>query len=445
MKLRASTIALAALLAPLPAHAAPDMPDFDVAASKAAIDATLDQIYPHLDAVYRDIHAHPELGFQEKRTAALLAAEMRKLGFTATEGVGKTGIVAILRNGDGPTVMVRTEMDGLPMEEKTGLPFASRAQQDYNGALSFVDHSCGHDTHMAAWLGTAKILVDSKAKWHGTLIFVGQPAEEALGGALAMIADGLFTRFPKPDVGFAAHAMSGTIGDVLIKDGTAMSAADAFAITFNGVGAHGSMPDKSIDPIVMGGHFVTDVQSVISREKEAATFGVLTIGSFQAGSAPNIISDKAELKLSMRSFDPATRQLLIDGVTRTANAVAAMARAPAPTIVHIGGTAALVNDSALAARARTVMTTAFGTQAKFQSTLDRPNSASEDYSDFVAAGVPSMFYFVSGTDPKLAADYAAKGQPVPTNHSPFFAPLAEPTIRRIAETLALSVMMVAAK
>jgi len=305
---------------------------FDVAAAIRRIDASLERNYPHLDALYKDIHAHPELAFQESRTAALLAGEMRKLGFEVTEHVGGTGVVAIYRNGAGPTVLVRTELDALPMEEKTGLPYASHAQQTLDGKPTFVDHSCGHDSHMSWWVGTAAALVGMKDQWKGTLFFVGQPAEETISGAKAMLADGLFTRFPKPDVGFAAHVGPEPLGEVDIKDGVVSSASDSIQIVFHGRGAHGSMPDRSIDPIVMGANFVTGVQDVVSRQKDPKEFGVVTVGSFQAGTVENIIPDSATLKLTLRSYSPTVRKLLVDGVERTATATAAMSGAPPPDI-----------------------------------------------------------------------------------------------------------------
>ncbi|WP_317151627.1 amidohydrolase [Sphingopyxis indica] len=440
-KLLTLTTALIALpaLAQAPDGAPPAA--FDVAAAKARINATLDRQYPHLDALYKDLHAHPEVGFQETRTAALLAGEMRKLGFTVTEKVGKTGIVAIYRNGDGPTVLVRTELDALPMEEKTGLPYASRAQQEVNGELSYVAHSCGHDSHMAWWVGTAAALVAMKDQWHGTLMFIGQPSEETVSGAEAMIADGLFTRWPKPDFGFAAHVAPMPVGTVLVKDGVVSSASDAIHITFHGVGAHGSMPDKSIDPVMMGSRFVTDVQSIISREKDPKAFGVITVGSFVAGTVNNIIPDHADLKLTLRSHDDATRKLLVEGVERTARAVAEMAHAPAPTIEHPNGTNAVHNDAALSARSAAVLKTAFGKDVLFVPASEAGGNASEDFSEFIDAGVPSIFYAIGGYDPAMIARCKADGKPLPVNHSPYFAPVPEPTIKRGAETLALSVLM----
>jgi hippurate hydrolase len=418
-------------------------PAFDVASVTRTINGVLDKDYPQLDTLYKDIHNHPEVAFQENRTAALLAADMRKLGFQVTEHVGKTGIVAIYRNGPGPTVLIRTELDALPMEEKTGLPYASHAQQTVDGKLTFVDHACGHDAHMASWVGTAEALIALKNQWHGTLMFVGQPAEEAIDGAKAMLADGLFTRFPKPDYAFAAHVGPTAFGTVTIKDGMESSNSDAVDIVFNGRGAHGSMPDKGIDPILMGAHFVSDVQAVISREKDPQAFGVITVGSFQSGTVENIIPDKAELKLTLRSYTPAVRKVLLDGVTTTAKAVSAMANAPEPTITYLHGTASVKNDSALAARANTVLTAALGDEVTFIPVTAPGITASDDFSEFVDAGVPAVFFGIGADDPKMLAEYQAQGKPVPVNHSPYFAPVPEPTIRSGVIVLTLAVMMVA--
>src|SRR5579859_6202400 len=325
--LRSVLLAGAAALLAGQAHAAAKP---DVAKQKAEIDAGLDKAYPHLDALYKDIHEHPELGFQETATAAKLAKEMRALGFEVTEHVGKTGIVAIYRNGKGPTVMVRTELDALPMEEKTGLPYASHAVTTWQGKPTPVAHSCGHDIHMAAWVGAAQQLVTMKSQWHGTLMFIGQPSEETVGGARAMIADGLFTRFPKPDIGFAQHVGPGPTGGVTYKAGVQSSSADGFEILFQGRGAHGSRPQLSIDPVMEAARFTVEVQTIVSREKDPAAFGVLGVGSIVSGSAGNIIPDQALLRGTIRSYDDQTRTLLKEGLARTAKAVAEMARAPAP-------------------------------------------------------------------------------------------------------------------
>ena len=265
---RPGKLALLAIVLPGLAQAA------DLAGTRAAIGRSLDAQYPHIEAVYRDIHAHPELGFQEQRTAAKLAAEMKALGYEVTEQVGRTGIVALYRNGPGPTVMVRTELDALPLEEKTGLPYASKARQMLRGVETPVMHACGHDIHMAAWIAVARIMMEFKDQWSGTLMFVGQPAEEGGGGAARMVADGLFTRFPKPDYGFALHVGPGPYGYVSYKPGVINSTSDGLQITFVGKGGHGSRPHTTIDPVMMAAHFIVDaptgrVPEVVERLRAA--------------------------------------------------------------------------------------------------------------------------------------------------------------------------------
>jgi len=237
-----------------PAHA-----EIDAISLKAAIEASVESDYPKLDALYKEIHAHPEIAFEEVKTAARLAAEMRALGFEVTEKVGKTGLVAIYRNGDGPTIMVRTELDALPMEEKTGLAYASHDKTIWNGRETFVAHSCGHDIHMASWVGTAKTLVGLKEQWHGTLMFIAQPAEETVSGAKAMLADGLFTRFKKPDFGFALHDGPFSYGYVSYRVGIGSSNSDSLFIKFSGRGGHGAAPQKTIDPVMIAARFIVDV------------------------------------------------------------------------------------------------------------------------------------------------------------------------------------------
>jgi hippurate hydrolase len=416
--------------------------ELDAAGARAQIDAALDSAYSQLEALYRDVHQHPELGFRETRTAARLAKEMRSLGFTVTEKVGGTGIVAIYRNGAGPTVMVRTELDALPMEEKTGLPFASREQTTWEGGSTLVMHACGHDSHMAMWVGAARSLIAMKDDWQGTLMFIGQPAEETLRGAKAMLDDGLFERFPKPDFAFAAHVAPLAAGTFATREGVATSSSDTVEITFKGRGGHGSKPSATIDPVVIAARFVTDVQTIISREKDAARFGVVTVGSFQSGSVANIIPDEANLKLTLRSYEPDVRSLLVSGVTRVANASAAMAGAPAPLITLGQGSASVVNDAALTQSAMRVLREAFGDKATVS---PGPSSASEDFSQFITAGVPATLFTIGGVDPVLLSQAEAEGKQVPANHSPHFAPVPEPTIKTGAAVLALATLSVLAR
>ena len=425
-----ASVALCAAF-PLQVHA-----ELDVVKLKTAIETSVESDYPKLDALYKDIHAHPEIAFQEVKTAAKLAAEMRAIGFEVTEGVGKTGVVAIYRNGDGPTIMVRTELDALPMEEKTGLPYASHDKATWNGRETFVAHSCGDDIHMASWVGTAKTLLGLKHQWQGTLMFIAQPAEEEVAGARAMIADGLFTRFPKPDAGFALHDGSGAYGYVTYRVGVGSSNVDGLFIKFHGRGGHGAIPQATIDPVMMAARFVVDVQSVISREKDPTEFGLVTIGAIHAGTAGNIIPDEAIVIGTIRSFKPQVREKMLAGIERTAKAVAAMADAPAPDI-HLGeGTKAVVNDAAVVGTAEKVLKAAFGDMFN----VTPANTTSEDYSEFVNAGVPSMFFNIGVYDPERVATARKSGTPLPGNHSPLFAPVPKPTIETGVMAMTLAVL-----
>jgi len=412
----------------------------DVGQAKAAVDRTLDRIYPELFQLYTDLHAHPELRFQETRTAGVLAAQMRQLGFTVTEHVGGTGLVAILRNGAGPTVLVRTELDALPMEEKTGLPYASRVQAEFNGQPSFVAHSCGHDIHMAAWVGTARALMAMKERWHGTLMFIAQPAEESVSGARAMLKDGLFTRFPKPDFGFALHTGPYAYGKVLYRDGMVTSNADSFEIKFKGRGGHGSAPDKAIDPVLIASRFIVDIQSVVSQEKPAQQPGVISIGAIQGGTVGNVIPDEVTVRGTIRTYDSEVRAKLIAGLKRVASAEATMAAAPEPSIQMVEGANAVLNDPELAQRTGAVFRQAFSAAAELKA--DRI-TASEDYSEYVMAGMPhSLFFEIGIYEPKRVEAARAGGPPLPFNHSPYYAPVPEPTIRTGVEAMTLAVLNV---
>jgi hippurate hydrolase len=414
----------------------------DVAAVKPKLIAEINADYPHLEALYKDIHAHPELAFQETRTAAKLATEMRALGFTVTEGVGKTGIVAIYKNGSGPSILVRTELDALPMQEKTGLPYASQAKQQWNGRETFVDHSCGHDIHMTAWVGEAKALLALKDKWSGTLMFIGQPAEEGTRGARAMLDDGLFTHFGKPDYALALHDGSELAGEIYYRYGPGSTNSDGLSITFIGRGGHGAHPENAIDPVVMAARFITDVQTVISREKDPAAFGVVTIGGISSGSAGNIIPDIAQLEGTIRTTDDAVRAKIHDGIRRTANGVAAIAGAPPPQVTIRPGGPAMLNDKAVVDRLVPVLKQAFGVHSHEQSTFIY---ASEDFSEFLRAGVPGTMVRVGMTSPAMMAAAKAKSELPPENHSPYFAPDPEPTIKAGIEAMTLAVMELMSK
>jgi hippurate hydrolase len=322
------------------------------------------------------------------------------------------------------------------MEEKTGLPYASRDKTIWQGRETFVTHSCGHDIHMASWVGTAKTLVGLKDRWKGTLMFIAQPAEEVVAGAKAMLADGLFTRFPKPDAGLALHDGAFSYGYVNYAVGVRSSNSDGLYIKFRGRGGHGAMPQATIDPVMMASRFVVDVQSVISREKDPTEFGVVSIGSLHAGTAGNIIPDEVVLLGTIRTFKPDVRAKMHDGIERTAKAVAAMANAPAPDIKITEGTKAVVNDAAVVATAEKVLKAAFGD--KFRTAP--PVTASEDFSEYINAGVPSMFFNIGVYDPGRVADARNGGPPLPGNHSPLFAPVPKPTIQTGVTAMTLAVL-----
>lgn len=408
-----------------------------------AVSARIDAMYPQLDAIYKDLHAHPELAFQEVRTAGKLAAEMRAIGFTVTEKIGKTGIVAIYKNGAGPTVLVRTEMDGLPMEEKSGFAYSSKARAQLDGKDTMVAHSCGHDVHMTAWLGAARTLVALKSQWKGTLMFIGQPAEEIVSGAKAMLDDGLFQRFGKPDYAFALHSWPHAYGTIGYNSGPVSSNSDAIEITFNGRGGHGSAPDKALDPVTIAARFVVDVQTVISREKDPKEFGVVTIGAINGGSVGNIIPDSVKVRGTIRSYTPAVREKILAGVRRVANASAAMADAPAPDVALIPGGQAIINDDKLVSRTEGVLKAAFGDDKVWRMPA---MTASEDFSQFANAGIPSMFFFTGVYPPEAVAEAEKPGgKPLAFNHSPYYAPVPEPSIKTAAQAMTLAVMNVLGK
>src|SRR6202161_3794370 len=425
-------VALCAAASLSPVHA-----ELDVIKLKAAIEKSVEADYPKLDALYEDIHAHPEIAFQEVNTAARRAAEMRARGFEVTEKVGKTGLVAIYKNGEGPTIMVRTELDALPMEEKTGLAYASHDKTEWHGRETFVAHSCGHDIHMASWVGTANTLVGLKDQWHGTLMFIAQPAEETVSGAKAMLADGLFTRFKKPDFGFALHDGAFAYGNLTYRVGIGSSNSDSLEITFHGHGGHGARPEKTVDPVMMAARFIVDVQSVISREKDPTEFGVVSIGAIHGGTAGNIVPDDVVLAGTIRTFKPEVRAKMLAGIERTAKAVAAMSNAPEPEIKITEGTKSVINDPGVVATAEKVLKAAFGD--KFRPSP--PVTPSEDYSEFINAGVPSMFFNIGVYEPeRVAAARDGIGPELPSNHSPQFAPVPKPTIETGIEAMTLAVL-----
>src|ERR1700704_3804542 len=391
--------------------------------------AEVDAIYPAIESFYIDLHRNPELAFQEVRTAGKLAEFTKALGYEVTTGVGKTGVVAMLKNGPGPTVMLRTELDALPVEEKTGLAYASKVRtKDDSGRDVAVMHACGHDVHMAALFGTASIMARSKDSWHGTLMLIGQPAEETITGADKMLKDGLFTRFPKPDIGIAMHDTNGLpIGKVGITPGYAKANADSVRITVYGKGGHGAQPHTTVDPVLIAARIAVTVQSIVSREIKPGDAAVITIGYIQAGTKNNIIPDDAQMGFTVRSYKPDVRQHLLAGIERVAKAEAMAAGAgKTPLVEKYESTSAVYNDPVLTQH---LATTLEGGLGKGTVVTEDPIMTSEDYSYFVEQGVPSFYFTLGVADPQKLADAKAAGKQLPSNHSPLFAPVAEPALK----------------
>ncbi|MCB1691680.1 MAG: amidohydrolase [Pseudomonadales bacterium] len=429
--LRAPSGLLFGMLCSLGAYASPD-----VNALKASLQQVIDAHYGHVEEIYHDIHQHPELAFNEVRTASVLASEMRSLGFEVTEHIGKTGVVAMLRNGEGPLILVRTELDALPMPEKTGLPYASRQMREWRGVQTPVAHSCGHDIHMSVWIEAATALVATRDRWRGTLMFVAQPAEENDSGAEAMMKDGLYARFGKPDHAVALHTGPFGYGMVGYRAGAVMSAEDTLEIVFKGHGGHGSSPHSTIDPVLIASRFVVDVQSLVSREKDPSAFGVVTVGAIHGGSAGNIIPDEVTLRGTIRSYAPEVGEKLTAGVRRIATAEAALSAAPDPMISITHDTDALVNDPASMARAAAVLQAAFGRNAFEMS----PVPASEDFTRYAEGGVPLTYFFIGVYEPARFIAAMKSGESLPSNHSPLFAPVPKPTIETGALAMSLVVL-----
>jgi len=399
------------------------------ASAQTASSKEIEAVYPAAHELYIDLHQNPELSSHETQTASKLAARLRSLGYEVTEGVGGTGVVAILRNGAGPTVMLRTELDALLVEEKTGLPYASKVHAKDDGGRDVpVMHACGHDLHMASLVGTAAIMAHSKESWHGTLMLIGQPAEEAISGAKRMIDDGLFTRFPKPAVGIALHVGNNLpAGQVGITPGTYNTNADSVRITIYGKGGHGAAPNTTIDPIVIAARTILALQTIVSREVKPGEMAIVTVGYIRAGTKNNIIPDQAELGLTVRTYKTEVRKQILAAITRIAKAEALASGAQRePLIEHYEGTDSVYNDSALAQRLRAPLEAALG---KDNVITTEPITPSEDYSYFIAQGVPSLYFSLGGADPQKYAETKNAGTMLPSNHSPYFAPDVDPALR----------------
>lgn len=402
--------------------------------------AALPDLLPDLERLYADLHAHPELSMQETRTAGIAAERLRRAGYEVIEGVGGTGVVGLLRNGPGPTVMLRADMDALPVAEATGLPYASTlTATDQAGHTVPVMHACGHDMHVTWLIGASTLLAQARDRWRGTVMVVFQPAEEIGTGAQAMIDDGLFQRFPKPDVVLGQHVMVGPAGTIGGRAGVITSAGDSLQIRLFGRGAHGSMPQASVDPVVMAAATVLRLQTIVSRELAATEAAVVTIGALQAGTKENVIPDEALIKLNVRTFDEGVRQRVLAAITRIVDAEAAASGAPRPPeITPLDRYALVVNDAAANQRVGDAFRHHFA-QGRVERAL--PTSASEDFGCFGAQWkVPSVFWFVGGTDPEVYAKAKAAGRlnDLPTNHNPRFAPVVHPTLGTGVETLVVA-------
>src|SRR5438270_5993520 len=398
-------------------------------AQNSPLDQQVSSVLPEAQTLYLDLHQHPELSSHETRTASELANRLRTLGYDVAEHVGGTGIVAMLKNGPGPTVMLRTELDALPVEEKTGLAYASTVHtKDDAGHDVPVMHACGHDLHMASILATGAIMAHSKQTWHGTLMLLGQPAEETIDGARRMIDDGLLKRFPRPDVAVAMHVGNSLpAGKLGITPGIFDTNADSVRITIYGKGGHGSAPHTTIDPIVIAARTILALQTITSREVKPGEAAVVTVGYIQAGTKNNIIPDQAELGLTVRSYKPEIRKQVLAAITRITKAEAVASGAqPEPLIEHYEATDAVYNDPALAQRLKPVLELALG---KENVAVAEPIMGSEDFSYFIAQGVPSFFFGLGGADPQNYAQAKAAVEILPSNHTSQFAPDLDPALR----------------
>ena len=400
-----------------------------LAGAQAPASKEVEAAYPDAHALYLDLHENPELSGHETQTAAKLASRLRTLGYEVTEHVGGTGIVAILKNGAGPTVMLRTELDALPVEEKTSLSYASKVRaKDDSGRDVPVMHACGHDLHMASIVGTAAIMARSKNTWHGTLMLVGQPAEETISGAKAMLDDGFLKRFPKPDVAVALHVgnilPAGTVG---IVPGVYNTNADSLRITIYGKGGHGAAPQTTVDPIVIAARTILTLQTIVSREVKPGELAIVTVGYIHAGTKNNIIPDQAELGLTVRTNKPEVRKQVLAAIARITKQEAEVAGArPQPLIDHYESTDLVYNDPALAERMKGALEAALGED---NVVIEEPITASEDFSYFVEQGIPGFYFSLGGADPEKLSQAKAAGTTLPSNHSPLFAPDADLALR----------------
>ncbi len=445
----------------VPDTGAADAESAEITPAAAPEDSAQAAALPKADAglieIYKQLHANPELSFKEARSAALMASELENLGFDVTTGIGQDwvvakamkdvgevkdgvgghGVVGVLRNGEGPTVMIRADMDALPVPDQTGFPFASEVRSTtWTGVESPVMHACGHDIHMTSWIGAARALAARKDEWSGTLVMIAQPAEEIGLGAQAMLADGLYSRFPQPDYNLALHVSAAApAGTVVYTKGYAMANVDSVDITVKGVGGHGAYPHTTRDPVLVASHIVVALQSLVSRNTNPQDSAVVTVGSFKAGAKHNIISDEATLLLTVRSYDDATRQMLLDGIERIAKAQAEAFGAPEPEIkVEQDYTPSLFNNADLADKAMTAVAGAIGEDNVKEVP---PVMGGEDFSQFgrTEENIPGLLFWIGAVDPERYEASRDSSLPLPSLHSPFFAPAYDPTIATGVEAM----------
>src|SRR5690348_12662499 len=414
-------------------------------AASATLSEAIHADMPQLMTLYRDIHAHPELSMQEVRTPALLAPQMRKLGFEVTEHVGKTGVVAVMKNGPGPVLLIRADMDALPVKEQTGLPFASQVTGKLpDGTETPVMHACGHDTHITTWLATGRRLAAMKDQWSGTLVMILQPGEERVMGAKAMLEDGLFTRFPKPDYLLAFHdSASLPAGQIGVTRGFALANVDTVNIDVKGVGGHGAYPQNTKDPIVLASRIVMALQTLVSRENDPQQPAVVTVGSFHAGTKSNIIGDDAKLALTVRSYTPETRKLLLDGIRRIARGEAIAAGIPEdrmPTVeIEQPSADATFNTPELSDHLLKLFGTHFGETRVVET---KPIMASEDFSRFWLADKTkqSVIFWVGGVPKEKWDAVGGDTLKLPALHSPLWAPDADAVISTATEAMTVATL-----
>jgi amidohydrolase len=404
------------------------------------VPALVDKQLPGLLTTYKGIHAAPELSHHEVQTSAMFADELRKAGYTVTERVGKYpdgsqayGVVGILKNGAGPTLLVRTDLDALPVTEDTHLPYASKVRsKNPAGQDVGVMHACGHDIHITTMIGVARNMAALKSQWHGTLMLIGQPSEETIDGAKAMMADHLYERFGKPDLAIALHDANFAAGKVSVVSGPALASSTSIDVVMRGIGSHGAAPEAGKDPIVMAGEFLVQLQTVVSRSIPPSQPAVVTVGDIHGGTKRNIIPDEVKMELTTRCYSEEVRQKIIEGVKRTARGVAISAgvpedRMPIVTVLDDESTPATINDPALAARLQKIFTAKLGAE----NVIERQSiMGSEDFGIFsMDHTIPAVIFWLGAYDPAKVAESERTGVALPSPHSPFFAPLPEPALR----------------